>query len=262
MSGSIVESSRNNINYRIDLDKETIDTKEAYPNYRAYCIVRKRSAFGLLGNVYFVEKKTHDTFGKFGLYGGTVKHTDPGKQERDHERTTLGAVKRELDEEIGEIGRRKNRRRFTDSDFEEFSSMIRFAEGGDKFAVDIFALKQDAADMIRFASIVRNRRDRKAKIDDKRTALARLQPGEARSALEREVEELEEQLGGLPVKVRRLPSVLGLPSMWLMLRIAIPAPLPIRFRPNWFEFNPVAAFAMMTHARLSEFAPGSPGRRS
>lgn len=249
--------------YKIDLDKETIDIKDAHPNIRAYCIVRRRSLFGILGNVYFIERKTHATFGKYSLYGGTVKHTDPGKQERDLERTTLGAVKRELREEIGMIGRGKARREFVDGDIEpDFASMLRLAEGGDKFAVDIFTLKQDAADMIRFRSIVENHRDRAADIERKRAALAQLPAGEARAALEREIEDLTEQLGGLPVKVRRLPSVLGLPAMWLMFRFAFPAPLPIRFRPNWFEFNPVAAFALMTHARLSEIAPGAAGRRS
>jgi hypothetical protein len=240
--------------YKIDLDKQSISTADA-EHYSALAIIRKQSIRRLLGHVYYLERKLIGGKRTFALYGGGIGHSDPTKPTPDKDRTPAAALARELDEEIGEFGRRPQK--FQPADFKEFASLLRNSERRQILAVDIYTLDDPVAEKIHKGHILKYQRKRRAELTDLR--LKHKSASQADQAeIETKIKFLEDILGGSPVRVRRWFGV------WIMLRWAFPWPFPWRIRPNWSRFSPLAAYSLMTDAwiRESTDAGGSIARGS
>ncbi|MEZ5895511.1 MAG: hypothetical protein R3C40_08660 [Parvularculaceae bacterium] len=228
-------------NFRIDLDKKSISTGDAQ-GYSALCLIRKASVWGFFGHVYYLETKKIKGQKSYSLFGGGIELADRDEVKADP--SPQAALAREFDEEIGPLPSLGNRK-FSAADFHEFCSLLRNAEKGDKIAVDIYSLDDLTASAVHKKNIEDTRQSH---IDRKKECMA----GLATTTDKKEIEELNKKISyyseivaGKSVRIRRW---LG---MWWHLRWAFPLPIfPWRIRPNWSEFSPMAAYAIMTDNRI------------
>ena len=228
------------------MDNQTISTQDA-EQYSAFALIRKRSGKGLLGYVYFLEKRIVAGKPMFGLYGGEIEHTDPTKGELDRDRTPVAALARELNEELGSFGKGKSQK-FRPADLHEFASLYRDSEGREKKAVDIYRLDSEIAQRIHKTAI----KDRRNVLLKERSELERRLEktiGDVeKSEILKRIDEIDNTVGGRPIRVRRWRG------LWIRLRWTWPCPLFWRVTPDWPNFSPIAAYSLFTDARIIENA--------
>lgn len=224
--------------FEIDLGKKLISTAGA-TEYSAMALLRKRTLFGWLGDVYFVEyrikKKNKSTPGRYALFGGTIEQSNDEK-----DLTPKVALARELNEEIGEPPSGK----FKDGHFDFVASLLGGAEVDGSIATDIYRLKDTQANELNFARIVNYQKARKDEYEEKTKELAALESKPAGSRDEGKIQELKNDIArlthiisaGRPFKVRNFHGV------WIAIDWT-------RVTPDWKKFSPVAAYALIADGR-------------
>ena len=230
--------------HRIDLDNQTISTQDA-EQYSSFALIRKRSVKGFFGHVYFLEKRMVAGKSMLGLYGGEIEHTDPTKWELDRDRTPVAALARELNEELGSLGKGKSQK-FRPADLHEFASLYRDSEGREKKAVDIYRLDDEIAEHIHKKAIKHRRNVLIEERSDLERDLENALEFEKEKEIKARIEDINSTVGGRPVRVRRWFGI------WIHLRWTWPCPLFWRITPDWANFSPIAAYTLLTDARILE----------
>ncbi|MEQ1929073.1 MAG: hypothetical protein ABL957_00880 [Parvularculaceae bacterium] len=227
--------------FEINLKEKLISVENA-TTYRVCALIRKRSLWGILGWVYFLERRrrTSPLPGNLLLYGGKIEHST---EEEFQDANSRAAVARELNQETAPLD---DPSRFKGGQFNEFASLYGKAENGEMVAVDIYTLQDDLSRQLKTNWIRNNQREKArlvpALLQEKREQLEGEQNRRPRDEsmiqrIETEIRDLEDSItAGPPVKIRHFLGI------WIRMTL-------LRTTVDWTKLSPFAAYALLMDSR-------------